>query len=226
MTLKHRPLRDIHQRVYFFIMLKKILIVDDQAVVRLGLEILFKNSFSLMTLCFAPDFYSALNYIKKEEYDLVILDINMPGGRSSKMIDSLRKIQPDVKILVYTALEDKLYSSHYIQCGADGFVSKTDDEQHLITSIKKILRQTMASSLGKEEAIVTDLFSVISTREHEVLHELIEGKAIKEIAKTLNLRASTISTYKSRLFKKFDVENVIGLLNKVNIYKNLTNRKR
>ncbi len=115
MTLKYRPLLDIHQRVYFFIMLKKILVVDDQAVVRLGLEILFKDSFGLTTLVSPQNFYSALSYIKKDEYDLVILDIIMPGGRSSKMIDSLRQIQPDVKILVYTALDDKLYASHYMQ---------------------------------------------------------------------------------------------------------------
>ncbi len=206
-------------------MVKKILIVDDQAVVRLGLEILLKESFNPLILSLAPDFFSALYYVKKREYDLVILDINMPGGRNSKMIDSLREIQPDIKILVYTALEDRIYATHYMQAGADGFVSKTDGEKYLITSIKKILLQTSTPSSVIEEPFTTDLFSGISTREHEVLHQLIEGKVTKEIAANLKLKISTISTYKSRLFKKFDVENVIGLLNKVNIYKNMSDRK-
>jgi two-component system invasion response regulator UvrY len=203
----------------------KILVVDDHAVVRLGLEILLKDSFGTTTISLAQNFFSALSYIEKDEYDLVILDIIMPGGKSSKMIDSFRQIQPNVKIMVYTALDDKIYAAHYMQAGADAFVSKTNNEKQLIAEINTILLQTSPSAL-KEGPFAADLLSDISTREHEVLHELIQGKSIKEIANNLRLRVSTISTYKSRLYKKFDVENVIGLLNKISIYKDLTDRKR
>jgi two-component system invasion response regulator UvrY len=203
------------------VMAEKILVVDDQAVVRLGLEILLKDSFGSVILNFAPDFFSAVKYVSKEVWDLIILDINMPGGRSNKMIDKLRNIQPDVKVLVYTALEEDIYASHYMQAGANGFVSKTGDEKELIKAITKILFRPSFPSSIKEVSIAADVFSDLSVREQEVLFQVIEGKYTKDIASNLNLKVSTVSTYKSRLFKIFNVGNVIELLNKVQMYKDL-----
>jgi two-component system invasion response regulator UvrY len=200
---------------------EKILVVDDQAVVRLGLEILLKDSFGSVMLNFAPDFFSAVKYVSKERWDLVILDINIPGGKSNKMIEKLRKIQPDVKILVYTALEEDIYASHYVQAGADGFVSKIGDEKELIEAINKILFRTSFPLSIPEEPLAPDLFSDLSLREQEVLFQLIEGKYTKDIASNLNLKVSTVSTYKSRLLKIFNVGNVIELVNKVQMYKDL-----
>jgi len=202
-------------------MAKKILVVDDQAIVRVGLEILLKDSFGPVILTFAPDFFSAVKYVSKETWDLIILDINIPGGKSSKMIGTIRKIQPNVKVLIYTALEEDIYASHYIQAGANGFVSKIDDEKKLIVAIKKILFHISFSSSTKEGPPAADIFSDLSIREQEVLYQVIEGKYTKDIAANLNLQVSTVSTYKSRLFKIFGVENVIELLNKVQMYKDL-----
>ncbi|MCF0055069.1 response regulator transcription factor [Dyadobacter sp. CY356] len=200
-------------------MAEKILIVEDQVIVQMGLEILLKDSFGSMILSFASDFQTALRNLSKDHFDLIILDINIPGGKNSKMIKKLREIQSEVKILVFTALEGDIYASHYLQAGADGFVSKVDSEKELVLWIKKLLFNSSSSLAISAAPISTDIFSQLSVREQEVLHQLIEGKFTKEIASHLNLKISTISTYKSRLFKKFNVENVIGLINKVQIYK-------
>lgn len=206
----------------FVIMRKKILIVEDQVIVQMGLEILLEESFHSYQIEIASSFFEALDYLNKEEVSLIILDINIPGSENSKMLEKFRNIQPSVKILVFTGLQQEIYAEHYINAGANGFVSKIDDERQLITAINKILAQENHShQLGIENKAAKDLFSELSSREQQVVHLLIQGKYTKEIAVTLDLKVSTVSTYKSRIFEKLQVENVIELIKKVDIYKDL-----
>ena len=207
--------------VYIFvIMTKKILIVEDQVVVQMGLEILLEESFHSYHIEIASSFSDAISYLPSEEVALIILDINIPGGENSKMIEKFRAIQPLVKILVYTGLQQEIYADHYISAGANGFVSKIDEEKQLILSINKILSQNNVSH--KLKTIPTkDFFSELSSRELQVMHLLTQGKFTKEIATALDLKVSTVSTYKSRIFEKFKVENVIELIKKIEIFNNL-----
>ena len=201
---------------------EKILVVEDQVVVQMGLEILLEESFDDLRVDFASSFASALDYLAKEVVDLIILDINIPGGENSKMIQKLRALQPAVKILVFTGLEQEIYASHYLKAGADGFVSKINDENQLLTAIGKILTEDKHFQKEKiKETLVENNFPELSPSEQRVMYLLIEGKYTKEIASDLNLKVSTISTYKSRIFEKLNVDNVIELIRKVEIHKNL-----
>ena len=200
----------------------KILIVEDQVVVQMGLEILLEQTFVGLEVNFASSFSSALEHLAREAVDIIILDINIPGGENSKMIQKFRDLQPGVKILVFTGLEEEIYAAHYLQAGADGFVSKIKDEKLLLTMIGKMLSE--GKFFKKEEineVLITNNFSELSASEQRVMYLLIQGKYTKEIASDLNLKVSTISTYKSRIFEKLNVGNVIDLIKRVEIEKNL-----
>jgi len=206
----------------FGIMAEKILIVEDQVVVQMGLEILLEQSFDGLKVEFASNFASALEYLATELVDLIILDINIPGGENSKMIPKFRALQPEVKILIFTGLEHKIYAAHYLQAGADGFLSKIDDENQLLKIMSRMLSE--GKYFQKEDikdTLITDNFSELTSSEQRVMYLLIQGKFTKEIASDLNLKVSTISTYKSRIFEKLSVQNVIELIKKVEIGKNL-----
>jgi len=203
-------------------MSEKILIVEDQVVVQMGLEILLEQTFVGLEVNFASSFSSALEHLAREAVDIIILDINIPGGENSKMIQKFRDLQPGVKILVFTGLEEEIYAAHYLQAGADGFVSKIKDEKLLLTMIRKMLSE--GKFFKKEEineVLITNNFSELSASEQRVMYLLIQGKYTKEIASDLNLKVSTISTYKSRIFEKLNVGNVIDLIKRVEIEKNL-----
>ncbi|WP_377105530.1 LuxR C-terminal-related transcriptional regulator, partial [Propionicimonas sp. T2.31MG-18] len=116
----------------------------------------------------------------------------------------------------------EIYAAHYLQAGADGFVSKIKDEKLLLTMIRKMLSE--GKFFKKEEineVLITNNFSELSASEQRVMYLLIQGKYTKEIASDLNLKVSTISTYKSRIFEKLNVGNVIDLIKRVEIEKNL-----
>lgn len=184
----------------------------------MGLEILIEEAFPGLNYNFATSFSMALDYISREATDLIILDINIPEGENGNMIKKFRSIQPNIKILVFTALHAELYAAHYIQAGANSFVSKLDDEGQLIMAIKNLIhkdRHLQAISLPK--TYMPAPYSKLSQREQEVLHLMLQGKFTQEIASDLDLKASTISTYKSRIFEKLAVDNVVELMNKIKI---------
>jgi DNA-binding NarL/FixJ family response regulator len=203
-------------------MKKKILVVEDQVIVQMGLEILLDESFHSYQIEMVASFSDAVDYLKKEEVSLIILDINIPGSENSKMIEKFRFIQPFVKILVFTGLQQEIYAEYYLNAGANGFVSKIDDEKQLLLSVNRILSQENHSQSVKiENTAAKDFFSELSGREQQVMDLLIQGRPTGEIATALNLKVSTVSTYKSRIFEKLNVENLIELIKIVDIYKNL-----
>lgn len=203
-------------------MFKKILIAEDHVIVQMGLEIVLTDSFPHYTYNFTSSFPAAMQYLSQDTIDLIILDVDIPGSENSKMIGKFRSIQPDVKILIFTGLEEEIYGPHYRQAGADGFLSKTKDGYALVDMVKKILYRNNASDEEREnETFARDIFPELSVREQEIMHLLILGKYNKEIALHLNLEVSTVSSYKSRIFKKLNVTNVLELINTVQLYKNL-----
>src|SRR6478735_3900973 len=105
-------------------MIKKILIVDDHFIVRSGMALLLENEIENVLVFGVNDFPEALVEIANTFFDLIILDINLPGGKKYHMIDDLRELQKDVKILIFSAHEEDIYAIRYIQAGANGYLNK------------------------------------------------------------------------------------------------------
>src|SRR6478736_701857 len=120
-------------------MLKKILIVDDHFIVRSGMSLLLENEIEDVQVSDADDFPEALLALSNTVFDLVILDINLPGGRKHQMIDDLRSIQKDVNILIFSAHEEDIYAFRYFQAGANGYLNKLSNSDTIVRAVKMVL---------------------------------------------------------------------------------------
>lgn len=208
--------------------MKKILIVEDHFMVRISLKIMLNELFGQAIPFEAERFEDALELAASHQFELIILDIDIPGGKGTAMIDLLRQRQPGVVILVCSAADEEKHALNYIAEGANGYLSKSAPKDEAMTAIATVLKrnkyvsQTVQQQLldgvhkgnrtGNRALIVKHL----SSREYEVMQLLLEGKWVKEIAASLDLRANTISTYKARIFEKMEVTNLFELFKKVN----------
>ena len=120
-------------------MIAKILIVDDHFIVRSGISILLNNKINDVFVIGVEDFRGALIACSTFSFDLVILDINLPDGRKCQMIDDLRALQKDLKILIFSAYDEDIYAVPYIQAGANGYLNKFNDPNSIIKAIKAVL---------------------------------------------------------------------------------------
>jgi two-component system invasion response regulator UvrY len=204
-----------------------VLIVDDHHLVCLGMGMLVKMIIADATLYLANNYEDALNEIKSRQMDLVILDLGIPGGIGTGMIKTFRHAQQNIRILVCTGKDELLNAPDYIQAGADGFLHKSSANDETKKAIRMVLegkkyvsqavqRKMFDSVLNREPT--SNPIESLSPREKQVLELLQAGKWTKEIAEELNVKFSTVSAQKAKVFQKFRVENIVDLIRKVDLY--------
>ena len=205
-----------------------ILIVDDHSVVRHGTRLIIEETYPDVKVAEAGSVAQMTQILRNGTFDLLILDINMPGGNSIQMIDLARLKQPDIKILVFSAYDERLYATRYMQAGANGYLHKHTPEQKVREALVAVLEQGHYVS----EALKTHVFQSIiqkntnrgnpiaqlSNREIEVAELLVQGLGGIEISATLNIQTTTVSTYKKRIFEKMNVSNLPELIEKFKYY--------
>jgi two-component system invasion response regulator UvrY len=208
-----------------------ILIVEDHPLIRSGLKHLLLEATPDATVAQATTFPLALTLLDQENFDLLILDIDIPGGENIRMMEIVRRKQPNIIILINSGYDEHVYALPYMQAGADGFLSKqaTQEEFYqayctLISKGKYVshrVQQILLTSLGRNGIKKTkNPLTTLSQREMAVMQLLTEGKWTKEIASILNVKENTISTYKRRIFDKLEVSDEIELSKKVSLLKN------
>ncbi len=201
-------------------MANRILLVDDHLVVRTGVSIILEENFKDLTIFTAKTFPETISFIKENMVDLIILDINIPGGKNREMIEDIRGFQPDVKIMIFSAYEDDDYACQYIIAGANGYLNKLCDEEKMVFAIDSILKKgsyftdeiinrIVSASINKTAINPLDN---LSKREFQISELLLSGDGNIEIANKLNIQMSTVSTYKSRIFEKLNVKNLVELI--------------
>jgi len=206
----------------------EILIVDDHLVVRTGISIVLKNQIQNLEIWDTENFIDTTILLKERSFDLVILDINIPGGKNVGMIEEIRAIQPDIKILIFSAFEEDLYACRYILSGANGYLNKLSKEEKIIEAVKAILEKgkyiqteivnkIVEAALNKRSLNPLDM---LSKREFEIAELIVAGEGNLEICNKLDIQMSTVSTYKNRVFEKLKVNNIVELIEifKINVY--------
>ena len=200
----------------------KVLIVDDHSIVRMGIQILLKDTTEDFIFYEAENYKTALDCISKEVFDLVILDVNLPDGKKTLMIKEMQCIVANLKILVFTAHEEEEYVVRYLKSGANAFVSKMEDEKVFVTTVLCLINEEEYVSERIKYLIESEkgyaLEDKLSTREFEVAMLLVSGFGNLEISNQLNLKMSTISTYKNRIFEKLKISNTLELVSIFNEY--------
>ncbi len=207
-------------------MVKNFLIIDDHLVVRTGVSILLKEKIDDLHMSNAENFFEAIAIIKEQVFDLIILDINIPGGKNVEMIQEIKNIQPNVKILVFSAYEEEQYASRYILSGANGYLNKLCSEEKMIAVVTSILETGkyipnevafQIAEVGLNKKAVNPLEN-LSKREFEIVELLVNGNGNLEICNKLNIHMSTVSTYKIRVFEKLKINNLVELIDIYKIY--------
>ena len=205
--------------------MKHILIAEDHAVVRIGTKHLLNSLLPESKVVDVDDLEKVILELQATADDLLILDINIPGGNDTKMIGKIKSIAPQVRILVFSSYDEQQYGLPYLQAGADGYLSKEapeDEFKFAVNSVlnnKKYMSQDMQqiniNRLINPKEFVADPVISLSPRETDVLNLLKEGFGTAKIAEKLNLQLSTVSTYKARIFEKLGVKNIVELINKL-----------
>lgn len=174
----------------------------------------------------AVNFKEAVRAVSEGSFQLIILDLNIPGADHLLAIEKLRSLQPGIPVLVFSGQKEELYGVHCIRAGAAGFVSKESNASELQDAIRVVLDgQKYLSPVVRAQLLgtmlqygVSDPAERLSARELVVMEMLLEGKWTKDIAGQLNLKSTTVSTFKTRIFKKLGVNNLLDLAKRVEMY--------
>lgn len=211
--------------------MKNILIVEDYQIIRLATKILVQDLYKAAVVREAASFNAALSELAVHPQDLIILDVQIPEGQGFEMIDTMRAVQKNVCILIFSAIEERIYGIHYLRSGANGFVSKNSDTEELRNAITSVadtgryvsprIKFELLNQLDKHNYKADNPLLDLSAREITIMDMLIDGFWIKEIASKLDLTESSVSTYKARLFEKLHVTTLIELFQKVRHYKDM-----
>ncbi|WP_031527672.1 response regulator [Dyadobacter crusticola] len=202
--------------------MNKVLIVEDHVLIRMSLRLMLQELDKEVSIHEVDGFNEAMQQTGRESFDLILLDINIPGGMGTQMPALLREKQPAAAILVCSSLDEEQHALRYLQSGADGYLSKTASKEETMSAIssvmhgQKYISDNLQSKLLEQEQQTKKTAVRLSAREREIMYLLIEGKWTKEIAHELNISGSTVSTFKARIFEKANVTSVMELFVKVN----------
>ncbi len=193
----------------------RILIADDHTIVRKGLKQILAEMSEIVTTDEASNGQEVLQKVWENEYDMVLLDISMPGRGGLDILKQLKSDKPALKTLILSMHPEEQYAVRAFKAGAAGYLTKESTPHELIEAIRKVsigkkyvsssIAETLACHLETESE--KPLHETLSDREFEVMCMIATGKTVKEIAEELSLSIKTISTYRTRILRKMKMKN-------------------
>jgi len=197
----------------------KVLIADDHAVVREGVKHILSEMPDVVIAGEAGKGQEVLEKVGKNEYDLILLDIAMPGRDGLEILKDLKLQKPKLPVLILSMFPEEQYALRALKSGASGYLTKDSIPDELIKAIQKIVRggKYISSSFSEKMLFSFDsdaekpLHETLSDREYQVMRMIASGKTLKEIADELALSVKTVSTYKSRILDKTGMKNNVEL---------------
>lgn len=189
----------------------RCLIADDHAIVRRGLRHLLEEQPDMAHPGEAADAAQVLERIRAEKWDVLILDVNMPGATGLDLLQRVRRERPDLPILILSAHPEDQFAVRMLQAGAGGYLSKQGAAEELIVAVRRVLqgRKYVSAELAEQLAAALDSktpgrpqHEALSDREFQVLRRIGAGRTVSEIADELHLSVKTVSTYRARVLKK------------------------
>jgi DNA-binding NarL/FixJ family response regulator len=194
--------------------------VDDHAVVRQGLKQILNDSFRTAVFGEAGNAQTALEKVWKEAWDVVVLDISMPGRSGLEVLKDIKKSHPKLPVLVLSMHPEDQFAVRVVRSGAAGYMTKESAPEELVGAIKKVLSggRYISPALAEKMVLYLDIdakkqpHEFLSDREFQVLRMIGEGKTVRDIAVTLSLSAKTVSTYRTRILEKMSMKTNAELI--------------
>ena len=198
----------------------KILIADDHPIFRAGLKETLSKEKDVELIGEADNGRKALELARKQRWDVVLLDLTMPGTDGLEALQELRREQPKLPVLILSAHPEDQLALRLLKAGAAGYLTKDKAPEVLLAAVRKVLRgeKYISESLAAKVTldVVTGakpaLHEALSHREYQVMRMIAAGKAIKEIAAELFLSVRTVSTYRARLLEKMKMKTNADLI--------------
>ncbi len=191
----------------------RIVVADDHTIVREGLKQLLSAAGDLAVVGEAQDGHEVMKCVRELEFDLLLLDMSMPGKSGMELIKQVRSEKPRLRILVLSMHEEQQYAVRAIKAGAAGYLTKESASSQLVSAIRKIAAGGAFISAAVAELLALGampqadgpLHSTLSDREFQVFRMLAEGRSVSDVAEQLSLSVKTISTHKARLMQKMNL---------------------
>ena len=192
----------------------RILIADDHALIRKGLKEILSESPDMVLTGEADNFHEVLQKAKDDNYDVVVMDIAMPGGSALDSVKQLKQLKPDLPILILSVYPEEQYAIRMLKAGASGYLTKESAPDQLLIAIQKVAQGKKYVSSSLAEHLAHNLnnpmlqlpHETLSDREYQVLLRIASGKAVQQVADELHLSKKTVSTYRNRILKKMNMK--------------------
>jgi two-component system invasion response regulator UvrY len=197
----------------------RILVADDHAVVRNGLKQIVSDTPDMVVAAEASNGQEVLNKALEDDYDIVLLDITMPDRSGLDILKEIKSQKPELPVLILSIHPEEQYAVRALKAGAAGYLTKESAPEELIRALRRVSGggKYITSALAEKLASVLKtgaekpLHQTLSDREYQVLCMIASGKRVKQIANELLLSTKTISTYRSRILRKMNMNNNIEL---------------
>jgi two-component system, NarL family, invasion response regulator UvrY len=197
-----------------------VIITDDHPVVRRGIRQILDDDEKISLVHEAGNGNELIDALGKQKYDVILLDISLPGRSGLDMISQIKKTQPSAAILILSIHSEEIYAIKAMKAGALGYLTKSSAPEELISAIHKVskgeryISMTLADKLAEKllSETANPLHNLLSPREIEVLQLFSEGKKVAQIASELSLSPKTISTYRGRLLEKLKLNSTAELI--------------
>jgi DNA-binding NarL/FixJ family response regulator len=198
----------------------KVLLADDHAILRGGLKEILVRQLESVECGEAENAEQVLAQVREHPWDLLILDISMPGRSGLDILGDLRMLRPRLPVLVLSMLPDDQFGKRVLKAGAVGYLRKESAPEELIKAIRKVLAGGRYVSPELAEKLAVDLdeqanrpiHEKLSAREFEILVMIGFGKTVSQIAEELNLSVTTVSTYRARILEKMNMATTAELM--------------
>ena len=196
----------------------KILIADDHAVVRAGLKQILTGVSGVTEIDGVANGKELMQKIKEKDFDVVVLDISMPGKSGLEVLKELKNAKPKIPVLMLSMFPEGQYAVRVLKAGASGYLTKDSASEELVNAVEKIYlgRKYITPSLAEKLADFSwegDKFphEKLSDREFDIFKMIASGNTVKEVAANLFLSVKTVSTYKARIYEKMKLESRVDI---------------
>ncbi|MEJ5051473.1 response regulator transcription factor [Chryseobacterium culicis] len=205
------------------------LLADDHSIVRQGMEIVISDIIPHAKIYQTSSLHQVLEIIESKGVEMAVIDAHFPDGNSLHILPQMKSVNPDLKILIFTGLEEELHGLKFIKAGANGYLSKLSEEEEVREAITTFIEKGEYFSNLLRDLLVQlvynpDLISPLNSltkRELQIAELYAEGYGNLEISNSLNIKQNTVSTIKKNIFEKLKIENMVELVELVKTHHKL-----
>lgn len=198
----------------------KVLLADDHAIIRDGLRQILADTDDLVVAGEAANGLDVIQKVRERDWDVLVLDISMPGRNGLELIRLAKEERPELPILVLSMHQEEQYAVRALKAGAQGYITKESDSELLVAAIRRVAKGGVHISDKVAELMVRGMrptgkpqpHNLLSDREYQIFNMLVTGRSLTEIGAELSLSVKTISTHKTHILQKMNLSSAAELI--------------